>query len=45
MDRGEVLDAENLPEHLRTYHGFLRLAKITIVVVVIIATFLFWLWY
>ena len=45
MDTGEVLDAENLPEHQRTYKGFLRLAKIGIVVVVIVLIFLFWLWY
>jgi hypothetical protein len=45
MDTGEVRDAENLPEHQRTYKGFLRLAKIGIVIVAILLIFLFWLFY
>lgn len=45
MDTGEVLDAENLPEHQRTYRGFLRLAKIVIVILAIVLIFLFWLFY
>ena len=45
MDSGEHLDAENLPEHRRTYRRFLRIARFGIVVVAIVLIFLFWLWY
>ena len=45
MDTGEVLNAENLPEHQRTYKSFLRFAKIGIVILAIVLIFLFWLFY
>jgi len=44
MDTGQELDAENLPEHQRTYRRFLKLARYGIIAAAIVLIFLFWLW-